>query len=138
MTIAKLEREIDALTDLTRAELVAHWRTHYRADPPKGISGSLLVRAITYEMQAKRYGRLQPVTGYESNAYTCEQIKVEISKVDAFELQVAEGAEFSALSIASFLGDLGIGNTIEKRAALKTAKQRRVELNNLAAAQQCP
>ncbi|MEQ8693869.1 MAG: hypothetical protein RIC85_00880 [Gammaproteobacteria bacterium] len=81
---------------------------------------------------------MQPVTGYEKNAYTCEEIKVEQSKVDAFELQVAEGSEFSALSVASFLGDLGIGNTIEKNAALKTAKKRRVELNNLAAAQNCP
>ena len=86
----------------------------------------------------KRYGRMQTVTGPETSAYSCKDIKVELSKVDAFELQVAEGAEFSALSVASFLGDLGIGNTIEKNAALKTAKQRRVQLNNLAAAQECP
>jgi len=62
MTIAKFEREIDALTDLTRAELVERWRTHYRIDPPKGISQRLLVRAIAYEMQAKRYGGLKPTT----------------------------------------------------------------------------
>ncbi len=62
MTIAKLEREIDALTDLTRAEMVERWRTHYRTDPPKGISRSLLVRAVAYEMQAKRYGGLKPAT----------------------------------------------------------------------------
>ena len=60
MTIARLEREIDALADLTRMELVERWRTHYRVDPPKGISRSLLTRAIAYEMQAKRYGRLKP------------------------------------------------------------------------------
>ncbi len=62
MTIARLEREIEALADLTRAELVERWRTHYRTDPPKGISQSLLVRAIAYEMQAKRYGGLKPAT----------------------------------------------------------------------------
>ncbi len=60
MTIARLEREIDALAVLTRAELVERWRAHYRTDPPKGISQSLLVRAIAYEMQAKRYGGLKP------------------------------------------------------------------------------
>ena len=86
----------------------------------------------------KRYGRLQPVTGIEKTSYTCEQIKVELAKVDSFELQVAQGAEFSALSVASFLGDLGIGNMIEKDAALKTAKERRVALNDLAATQKCP
>ncbi len=62
MTIARLEREIDALADLTRAELVERWLTHYRTDPPKGISRSLLVRAIAYEIQAKRYGGLKPAT----------------------------------------------------------------------------
>ena len=62
MTIARLEREIDALADLTRAELVEGWRTHYRTDPPKGTSRRLLVRAIAYEMQAKRYGGLKPAT----------------------------------------------------------------------------
>jgi hypothetical protein len=62
MTIARLEREIDALADLTRADLVARWRTHYRSDPPKGISRRLLIRAIAYEMQAKRYGGLKPAT----------------------------------------------------------------------------
>ncbi len=60
MTIAKLEREIDALADLTRIELVEHWRAHYRSVSPKGISRRLLIRGIAYEMQAKRYGGLKP------------------------------------------------------------------------------
>ena len=60
MTIARLEREIDVLADLTRAELVERWRTHCRTDPPKGISRRLLIHAIAYEMQAKRYGGLKP------------------------------------------------------------------------------
>ena len=86
----------------------------------------------------KRYGRMQPVTGHEIKSYSCEDIKIEISKIDAFELQVAEGAEFSGLSVLSFLGDLGIGNTMEKDAALKTAKERRVSLNNASAMKNCP
>ena len=62
MTIAKLEREIDTLADLSRSELVERWRTHYRTEPPKGISRSLLIRAVAYEMQVKRYGGLKPAT----------------------------------------------------------------------------
>ena len=62
MTIAKLEREIDALADLNRADLVERWRRHHRGDPPKGISRRLLIRAIAYEMQARRYGSLKPAT----------------------------------------------------------------------------
>ena len=62
MTIARLEREIDGLADLNRVELVERWRTSYRTDPPKGISRRLLIRAIAYQMQAKRYGGLKPAT----------------------------------------------------------------------------
>jgi hypothetical protein len=57
-----VEREIEALADLTRVELVERWRERYRTSPPKGISRRLLVRAVAYEMQAKRYGSLKPVT----------------------------------------------------------------------------
>ena len=85
----------------------------------------------------KRYGRMQPMTGYETTKYNCEDIKLELSKIDAFELQVAQGAQFSALSIASFLGDFGIGNLIERDAAIKTAKERRVQLNDAAATKGC-
>jgi len=62
MTIARLEREIDGLADLNRVELVERWRTSYRTDPPKGISRRLLIRAIAYQMQAKRYSGLKPAT----------------------------------------------------------------------------
>jgi len=62
MTSAEFEQEIGALADLPRPALVERWRTRYRTDPPKGISQSLLVRAIAYEMQAKRYGGLKPAT----------------------------------------------------------------------------
>ena len=62
MTSAELEREIDALADLPRPALVERWQALYRADPPKGISRPLLVRAIAYEIQAKRYGGLKPAT----------------------------------------------------------------------------
>ncbi len=48
MTSAEFEQEIGALADLPRLELVKRWQTHYRTDPPKGISRPLLVRAIAY------------------------------------------------------------------------------------------
>ncbi len=62
MTSAEFEQQIVTLSDLPRPALVERWRTHYRTDPPKGISRRLLVRAIAYEMQAKRYGGLNPAT----------------------------------------------------------------------------
>ncbi len=61
-TSAELEREIGELANLPRPALVERWQALYRADPPKGISRPLLIRAIAYEMQAKRYGGLKPAT----------------------------------------------------------------------------
>ncbi len=60
--MARIEDEVETLVSLTRAELVERWKKHYRADPPKGISQRLLIRAIAYEMQARRYGGLKPAT----------------------------------------------------------------------------
>ena len=62
MTDAELEHEIAALADLPRSELVVRWQALYRAAPSKGVSRRLLVRAIAYEMQTKRYGRLKRTT----------------------------------------------------------------------------
>ena len=80
---------------------------------------------------------MQDVTGYEINKLSCDDIKLELSRIEAFELQVAKGAEFNVLSVASFLGDFGIGNAIEKNTALRTAKERKVQLLNLEASKGC-
>ncbi len=58
--LTDIEREVDALADLPRADLVKRWQDLYRATPPKGISRRMMVRAIAYEMQAKKYGGLKP------------------------------------------------------------------------------
>jgi hypothetical protein len=55
-----LEREIGALADLTRPALVERWQALYRGNPPKGLSRRLLILAIAYRIQAKRYGGLTP------------------------------------------------------------------------------
>ena len=50
------------LADLPRTDLVKRWRSFYRVDPPKGITRKFLVRAVAYEMQARRHGGLKPAT----------------------------------------------------------------------------
>jgi hypothetical protein len=56
-------REIGELAGLPRAELVNRWEEFYRSGPPKGIGRRLMVRAIAYDMQAKKYGGLKPAVG---------------------------------------------------------------------------
>ncbi len=60
MTAAAFEQDITGLADLSRPDLIARWRALYRGNPPKGISRSLLVRAIAYQLQVKRFGGLKP------------------------------------------------------------------------------
>ncbi len=59
-TAGDLEATIRKLASLPRPELTEHWRQLYRTAPPKGISRSLLIRAVAYGMQVKRYGGLRP------------------------------------------------------------------------------
>ena len=60
-----IEREIGALADLPRSDLLERWRGFYRTTPPKGISQRMMVRAIAYAMQAKKYGGLKPAVSHQ-------------------------------------------------------------------------
>ncbi len=53
---AKLEGKVAALAGLPRPGLIDRWQALYGASPPKGLSRRLLILAIAYRMQAKRYG----------------------------------------------------------------------------------
>ncbi len=59
-TSEDLEAKIRELADLPRPDLTERWRQLYRTALPKGISRSLLIRAVAYRMQVKRYGGLKP------------------------------------------------------------------------------
>jgi hypothetical protein len=85
----------------------------------------------------KRYGRLTSVSPMEMDKLSCEQLSLEIAKVESFELDVEKGAEFNWKSVAGFLGDYGIGNTLEKNAAVKSAKERKVQLREAQASKGC-
>lgn len=59
----------------------------------------LTVAALTISGCAtKRYGRLQPLTVAESEAYDCRALDIEIAKVEAFREQVSDGARFNGAS----------------------------------------
>ena len=63
MAEREFEGEIAELTTLPRTDLVERWVALYRTPPPKGLGQRLLVGAIGYKMQAKRYGGLNPAVG---------------------------------------------------------------------------
>lgn len=104
--------------------------------PICGIAVLLAVLAVS-ACATKRYGRLQPLTATERAEYTCRDVKIEISKLDAFEKQVADVGKFDGKTVLGVMGDLGIGNGMEKRAALKTVRERRGQLSALSASKKC-
>lgn len=53
-TDQKLEREVAAIRDLPREELVARWVKTYGCRPPKGIKRGLLERSAAWHLQVKR------------------------------------------------------------------------------------
>lgn len=57
-----LEREVAHLSGLTHSALAAQWQTRCRTAPPKGMSGKLLLLALTYQIQASAYADLDSKT----------------------------------------------------------------------------
>jgi hypothetical protein len=86
----------------------------------------------------KTYGRLNPLTETEKSSLTCSDILTEITKVFAFTNSVNKGAQFSGGDVVAAAIDTGIGNEIEKKAALDSAAQRLNQLKELSLARKCP
>lgn len=103
----------------------------------KILMPALAVALVTTGCATKRYGRVQPLSGVEKVAYTCRDIEIEVAKVEAFQQQVAEGAKFNVASVLGFLGDYGIGNSMERGGADRSALRRLNELKSLRAERGC-
>ena len=56
-----LEYDLKVLERLSRAELACRWHDLLGSNPPKGISQRLMLGAVAYAIQTKRYGGLSTV-----------------------------------------------------------------------------
>ena len=84
-----------------------------------------------------RYGRALALTDIERQTLSCEQIEVEIAKCNAFLAEIAQPVPGGAAALG-FLGDLGIGNSMEKSDARKSGMKRLEELQALKESKGCP
>ena len=101
------------------------------------VTAILIPAFLVTGCATKRYGRLQPLTGVERVAYDCRDVDLEIAKVQAFQQQVVEGAQFNMASMLGILGDYGIGNNMERGAAEASAARRLGQLNDLKVEKGC-
>ncbi|MBO6727127.1 MAG: DUF2924 domain-containing protein [Rhizobiaceae bacterium] len=89
-TDTKLEREVAAICDLPREELVALWVKTYGCPPPKGVKRGLLERSAAWHLQAKRLGGLsaqakRAIRAYAKQRHAERQLADEPATTDAFE-----------------------------------------------------
>lgn len=85
----------------------------------------------------KNYGRQSLLTGFEKSQLSCREIDIEISKTIGFINDIEAESKFSGRRVLSFFGDFGIGNVVEKNAALDSAHKRLNDLQNLKAEKGC-
>lgn len=85
----------------------------------------------------KNYGRQGEITQYEKDTMTCREIELEEAKVHGYLKHVAKESQFDGRSVLSFLGDFGIGNTMEKNSALESANTRLAQLQQMRGQKGC-
>ncbi|MFA4914295.1 MAG: hypothetical protein EON54_11345 [Alcaligenaceae bacterium] len=102
----------------------------------KTLSLCLLVIALA-GCSTKNYGRQGAVSDYERQTLTCREIEIETAKVHGYLAQIGKESEFDGRSVLSFLGDFGIGNTMEKNAAMEAANKRLSQLQAISTARRC-
>jgi hypothetical protein len=75
--VAEIDRQIAILVDRSTHELRLAWRQLYCAEPPRGLSRNLLIRALAHQLQGRTHGgasralrrRLQTLSGeFESGS----------------------------------------------------------------------
>lgn len=85
----------------------------------------------------KTYGRQGTLTSFEKDSMTCREIDLEMAKVRGFIDHVNKESEFSGRDVLAILGDFGIGNNMEKSAALESANKRTEQLRDQRDAKKC-
>jgi hypothetical protein len=85
----------------------------------------------------KTYGRLGPLTSFEKDSMTCREIALDAARTNGFVERVTTESQFSGKDVLAFLGDFGIGNSMERQAAMESATTRQRQLGELRVAKGC-
>jgi hypothetical protein len=85
----------------------------------------------------KNYGRQGQLSDYEKQTMSCSDIDLEEAKVGGWMATINQESGFDGRDALAVMGDFGIGNSMEKRAALKSANARLCQLQTLAVSKQC-
>ena len=98
---------------------------------------AVLMLALIQGCATKTYGRQGALTSYEKDSMTCREIDLDLAKSRGFVDHVNKESEFSGRDVLAMMGDFGIGNNMEKSAALESANKRIEQLRDLRNAKKC-
>lgn len=101
------------------------------------LSTAIAALLTTSACATKTYGRQGGLTPVESQSMTCREIELEVARTSGFIQHVNKESEFSGRDVLAILGDFGIGNALEKSAALESANSRLQQLQALSVAKRC-
>ena len=102
------------------------------------LAASIAVLASVQGCATKIYGRQSTLTSYEKDSMTCREIDLDLAKTQGFVDHVNKESKFDEKDVLAFLGDFGVGNHMEKTAALASANTRIESLSELRRTKQCP
>lgn len=101
------------------------------------LVASMLALLTIQGCATKTYGRQGTLTSYEKDTMTCREIDLEMAKTKGFVEHVNKESEFSGRDVLAILGDFGIGNNLEKSAAIESANKRVEQLREQRDAKKC-
>jgi len=101
------------------------------------LAAIVVVLSVAQGCATKTYGRQSTLMNFEKDSMTCREIDLDLAKTDGFIDQGNKESEFSGKDVLAILGDFGIGNNMEKSAALESANKRIEDINALKGAKKC-
>lgn len=102
------------------------------------MRATVLLLVLVSGCATNHFGRLPPLSVAEQGAYTCRELELEMAKAKAFVTDIeAQSKGVSGKDVLGFLGDFGIGNSIEYQEATKSGMARLTQLSTLFIAKEC-
>jgi len=96
-----------------------------------------MLAAVLAGCVTKQYGRQEALTDRDRQFMACGDIDRDLLQVEGWQRQVERRSDWDGWDALAVLGDFGIGNSIERGEALKSAELRKEQLRELRAARGC-
>lgn len=101
------------------------------------LAAAALVITATQGCATKTYERDDAVSAKDLALLACYELDLELAKERDFIAYVNKDSKFDAMDVLAIVGDLGIGNVMEKNAALDGANKRIEQLQKIRAGKGC-